>query len=62
MKRISRSIIGKDIQEYVFSRGKLDQALLIIELAILRGDSITIDPVNTKDEPTPEYLKDYVSL
>jgi hypothetical protein len=56
------SIIGKDIQEYVFSRGKLDQALLIIELAILRGDSITIDPVNTKDEPTPEYLKDYVSL
>ena len=62
MKRISMSIIGKDIQEYVFSRGKLDQALLIIELAILRGDSITIDPVNTKDEPTPEYLKDYVSL
>jgi hypothetical protein len=62
MKRISMSIIGKDVQEYVFGRDKLDQALLIIELSILRGDSITIDPVNTKDEPTPEYLKDYVSL
>lgn len=64
MKRISVSIVGKNVREYIFGTDKkeLDQALLLIELAILRGDLISIDPINTKDEPTPEYLKDYVSL
>jgi hypothetical protein len=64
MKKVSMSIIGKDVQEYIFGTDKkeLDQALLFIELAILRGDSVTIDPINTKDAPIPEYLKDYVSL
>lgn len=63
-QRISVSTFGKKMQEYVFTKDKkgIDSALLFIELAILRGDSISVDVVNGDDPATLEYLKDYVSL
>jgi len=68
IQKISVSTFGKNhlrqIQEYVFTKNRkgIESALMFIELAILRGDSVSIDVVDGDDPATLEHLKDYVSL
>ena len=64
MKKVSVSVFGEKMQEQVFgmSNKEMELAMLFVHMAIRRGDSVSIDVVECKDAPTPEYLKDYVSI
>lgn len=62
MKKFSVSVFGDSISERCFDQDSsgMAKALVFIQSAMIRGDSISIDVVDV-DTSMPDYLKDYVS-